>query len=379
MAISLITFLIVISVFWILLLIVANMIDLQKYGIFVSPLLLLIKVRKLGDLAFNISQRLEDPLKKAEKALIVIGLSLFIALPISLVVNLFIPSAPIFSVLPVTALTIENLLMFVFSLFIALGIHETAHAVMAFSKGEEVETIGIGILGFFAVAFSQFPKASLPSMSAKTRINVIVAGILANLVFVALLTPVAIFSEDLTAIGFERKSGAYIISVDPFGPADLANITSGTVVTEISTIVADVRTRVEPVTSHLDLINYLQLTAPGTLIELVTNRGNPRLMTSQSTVFPNGSSIGVTAYYYYVSKLSSSPSAFPFYFTLLIHWLLNVNLFLALYNLLPIPFSDGDRLLETIFPQLEGKKRKGIYFAAAALLAANLLKSMPIL
>ncbi len=379
MAISLLTFLIVLTSFWLAVLLIANSIDLKRYGVYVSPLFILLKFDRLGDLAFWIGDHLGRPLEKADRAINVLGLAMFFALPISLVINLFIPSSPIFSVVPITALTLENLLLFVASLFLAMIIHELAHASVAFAKGIEVEAVGIGILGFLAVAFTQFPKVSLPSITRKTRTTIIVGGIIANISVVALLIPITFFSEEISSIGYERRPGALIISVDPLSPAEKANITTGTVITGISTLFGGIRTNSEIVGTHYDLINYLRQTPPDSRIELSTNKGNFIVITEQNKLFPNGSTIGVTVYYHYVSKISGSASAIPFYFNLFVHWMLNVNLFLALFNLLPFPYSDGQQLLEAIVPSLSKLQRRAIYFASAILLVANLLKTVPAL
>ncbi|RMG42224.1 MAG: hypothetical protein D6732_01435 [Methanobacteriota archaeon] len=377
MSISFLSFLIVLTIFWLVMLTAANFVDLKKFGVYVSPLFILLKIDKLGDLAFWIGERLEKPLKKAERTITALGLAIFIALPISLIVNLFISKAPILSAVPITALTLENLLLFGTSLFIALIVHEIAHATIAFAMGEEVETIGIGILGFFAVAFTQFPKASFPSIPRRTKTIIIIGGILANLLMVTFIIPIAVFSDQITAIGYEKRPGALVIAVYPLGPAEKANITSGTVITGISTLFGQIRTNSEIITTYYDLINYLRQTPPESLIELTTNFGNFVLTTAQNKLFPNGSTIGATVYHHYVGKITGAVSVTPFYFTLFVQWLLNVNLFLAFYNFLPVPFSDGQKLLDTIFPTLGKQRKRLIYAISAILLVANLSQTVP--
>ena len=374
MALTPLTILVGSLIFWTLTIILANLVDTSRFGIFISPLLLLIKGGWMTDFAYNIGIKFEPIFKRIKKPIDIFGFAFFLAVPMTLIVNLFV-KAPMFSTMVITALTIDNLVIFLIALFIALLIHELFHAIVAVAAGENIESFGIGIVGIVLVAFTQFPKQENPLKKKKVARTIIFAGAIGNLLLIGLLTPIAINADALMQTTFEKENGALVISIDPFGPANNAKMTKGTVILSAGLYNGLFIVQETQIVNHYDLINFLHTIEAGSRIKLYTNRGEYDIITKRDPIFTNGSSIGATVYYNYKPKIPFFSPSTPFYLILFIHWMINVNLMLAAYNMLPIPFTDGERLLQMLIR--DARKRKIIMVATAILFLASLLRTFP--
>jgi membrane-associated protease RseP (regulator of RpoE activity) len=110
-----------------------------------------------------------------------------------------------------------------------------------------------------------------------------------------------------------------------------------------------------------DLTNYLNLVKPGDTLIINTNLGNYSVITG---AHPSNTSRGYLGVFT-VDGISYSPRAwipwadptFPYYFAMTLEWIWFISFNVALFNMLPVPLFDGDRVLNDILELTLGEKK----------------------
>ncbi len=384
MGISILDIGLALLIFWAAIFFLAYVRDWSKYGIYIAPMVILFQPPKLTATVLLMSERLSSFGKRASKPIYMISIAGMVTTPLVLIFNIVSDLGSVLSTTPIFFLTLDSLLLFLLALFIGLVVHEIAHAFMAIAHEEQVEAFGFGFVGIFFTAFTKIRK---PSVSEQINGNlnfqsIIAAGIVANLVLASLMLPFAYFSTDIAGIAYNKGTGALVVSVEDGSPADIAGISRKEVILQVArfsfeglpldqTAIVDFHT----------LVNLLAKTPPGTLLQVSTNQQSYILNTTTSRQFSllNGSSIGVTVYHNFIPKLEGLSPLLPYYFTMFIQWMVNVNLVLGFLNFLPMPFMDGEKLLRLISPKLTSKRgmMPALQLASILLLGANILISFP--
>ena len=91
-----------------------------------------------------------------------------------------------------------------------------------------------------------------------------------------------------------------------------------------------------------------------------------------------GSYIGVEVFDYRESKIGFLSPMLPFYFQEFIIWSISINLILGVFSILPLPFSDGNKILDELLNNskiqtaTKSNLKRLAYLVSTILVVANL-------
>ncbi|MFQ5977666.1 MAG: site-2 protease family protein [Candidatus Heimdallarchaeota archaeon] len=280
------------------------------------------------------------------------------------------PAVGVAPVIPGITVSFSSLPYFLVAIAIGAAAHELCHGIAALYEKVDLKSTGIFLFLFFVGAFVEPKEESLKEKSRRSRLRIFSAGALANLILtylflLFLLLPMA-FS--LTIFwGFETtSSGVLVTGVVEDSPAAEAGIKADWVIEKVLTHNQSV------------LENQLELESQSTLVRDSADFRNAlsdvKINDSVIIWFKEHDRVSVVAksldqadddsdkgyigirYFDFHKPFLPLPPAIPYHFFVAIVYIVFVNLMLALFNLLPIPLLDGDKVVATI---LEDKGERG--------------------
>jgi membrane-associated protease RseP (regulator of RpoE activity) len=208
-------------------------------------------------------------------------------------------------------------------------------------------------------------------MAAGALTNMLVAGI-----FIAILIVPAGFPLLISPLYNPEPSGALIVDTIPEKPASLAGIKVGYAIIGINTT-----TDFEDITSAIDFQNYSASFVQPNQTLTFHFAGEIAPITLQTVPRDDNESkgfIGIRTWEYF-NPIFYSPSPLaniiPFWIFNTILYTFVVNLMLGMFNLLPVPFLDGDKLLGNFLGPKYQKYLSPIRYYALIVLGLNLIFS----
>ncbi|MCF2137217.1 MAG: site-2 protease family protein [Candidatus Thorarchaeota archaeon] len=245
---------------------------------------------------------------------------------------------PIIPGVTITGLPIIYMLI---GLGIALITHEFAHGLA--SARDDIPIKSSGLL-FFLVLFGGFvePDEEVFEKEAtpQARMRLLAAGSYSNMIFAFLFLLLLVNFGALMSVGYNPPSGAYIYDIAPESPASQA-LEVGDVITALNGT---------KISTWYNVSQYMaQTTAGSTLIISTLAHGNVTITLASSEANATRGYIGIYGSDYWSPKpgwewVPGGPM-FPFHLQQIFTWTFIILFSLALFNLLPIPILDGDKLL----------------------------------
>lgn len=372
------------AVFWLVLSAVSQRANLSKLGILVGPFMLIWRTTKLNGIIGALTQnRTSKFWKKIGTGSSYIVLAMFFAFPFLLVYNLvkgyfnqasyLIPSSPIKYIDP-------SILVIVVPLFLAITINQVAKAIMASAEGVEVKSSGLFVVVFLFFGIIQSSQEALENLNRKSLIRILSFGILANLIFSLFFIQIAGSAQTMINPLFKSSQGAIVTAVEPNGPS-ANSLLVGDIITGLSQFQSNVLQSDHQITSKQDLIIQLRNIPAGSQFYVyLKNLGREVPVTgiSPPVGVQIGSYLGIEVYDYHPPKSSLLSPLLPYYLDLFIQWSIALNLFFATFNLLALPYSDGQKiskhLLEAYDVEEDKRRRYLRYFTfvSAVLILLNL-------
>jgi len=265
----------------------------------------------------------------------------------------------------------------------AIVVHEGAHGIIARNRGLKVNSSG---LLFFLVipigAFVDVDEEQLAKAKHRDSLRVMAAGVAGNVVVaIVCLLAVLLIVNGLTPV----VDGVYIYSVREGMPAEEAGLLPGDVFVSVDNM---------EIGSYADLNTYLEDKNPGDIVQVTVSRGEnweEHFSTSITlTEFENKSFMGVSLFdpmepltyyrtltpesvYVYMLPPSLYPGLVPFsdllipfythglgaqwhVYANIFFWLWFVNVYVAVFNALPIYPLDGGRILNITLKSILGRR-----------------------
>ncbi len=372
MEFSLIQIILSIAIFWVIMLILASRFDLTKKNIFVGPGIIIWKVNL--ESFYNRFKKFK--LDKIMHYVSIITISLFITLPISLVINLIFVRIRIIS--PVIINTLPQLSIYYISpivipLFFALLAHFITTGIIASYHGVKPKYTGIAFVIFLFTEFIKFDE-KYNELPANKKIQIKSAGILTNIILLLIFIPIFYNSGVVLSPLYEPSSGALVQQVFVDSPADIVGMNVGDVIKEINIVQFGFITQKIPINTTLDLIAALRNIKINTIFLVITQ--DKTFQVSSTSYDDNGIYLGVKTLDYHKPRLSFLSPFFPYWFFLSVGWFINFNILFGIFNLLPIPKSSGYELLNLIFPQLKKYTRDVASWIVFVLLILNIIYSL---
>ncbi|MFW9935033.1 MAG: site-2 protease family protein [Candidatus Thorarchaeota archaeon] len=367
----------IILLVWMIILALASIFKLEKYGIEVGPFMLFARTERFN----NLLDRIGKWHPRAWRYIwsFFIGVGFFFSLYgfyflgsnvwefVKLFLNIPATPGPVAPLIPGITMSFNFFLMILIPLIVAIIVHELAHGIAARADNIPVESSGLFLFFIFFGAFVEPDEDYVKIKSTrKERARLFAAGSGANLIVAAIALVL------LTFIVIPLPSGALISRVDQGTPAD-GVLAPGLVIIEMNGTL---------IQTTQDLSNFMQNTNPGDLVVFTIPEGTIELTLG---VNPSNASIG----YIGIWTRTYLPLVYPFnllgpiastQFYEGLAWFFMITISLGIINLLPIPPLDGDRLWKDLIDatiSLERKSGKallwGLRIAALTILALNII------
>jgi len=362
---------------WMIILGLASVFKLEKYGIEVGPFMLFARTERFNNLLNRIGRW--HPRAWRYIWSFFIGVAFFFSLYgfyflgsnvwefVKALLGQPAAPGPVAPLIPGITMSFNFFLMILIPLIVAVVVHELAHGIAARADDIPVESSGLFLFLIFFGAFVEPDEEYVKIKSTRRqRARLFASGSGANLIVAAIALVMIIF------IIIPIPSGALINSVVPGSSADGA-IAPGMVIIGMN------ETTIQ---TSQDLSSFMQTASPGDLIIFTVLEGTIPLVVGAN---PNNSSlpyigIFIRSYYplTYPFSLLGPTAGTQFYEGL--GWFFTITLSLAIINLLPIPPLDGDRLWKDLIDHTISLKRKsgkailwGLRIAALTILALNII------
>lgn len=355
--------------FWLAAYALGKKLALSRYGFDIKPFFIRWELKKFRDILYWCSSRGVRVWKIFSWISIVIGIGLMVltlalllwnAVKAAILREMFFPVTP---VIPGITLRLYWLPFFLMAVVVTIAVHEAAHGIVALSEGINVKSAGALLLAVFFGGFVELDEKELEAAPPKTRMKVFSAGSSSNVIagLIVLLFLFCFFAQ--------TPSGLVVLETLEGGPLQKAGIGTWDVIYALNGY--EIRTL-------QDLRNFMSNVKPGEEIIVRTGRGDFIIRAVPSPEDNQRSIIGL------VSSIPYYPSRFGLGYQLDVHLYLTLNwLYIALVsvaalNMLPIPYLDGDRLLQCLFKKdskAGSALRKILNVLSIFLLLANIIIS----
>ncbi|MHA2223800.1 MAG: site-2 protease family protein [Candidatus Hodarchaeales archaeon] len=284
-------------------------------------------------------------------------------------------------VIPGITISFQSLPYFLVAIMVGAIVHEFAHGIAARVEEVDLKSTGIFVFLVFFGAFVEPDEKILKRKSRRSIVRIMAAGALANMVtagifFLILIIPMG-FPLLISPLYHSEPSGALIIEIIPDYPASESGMSAGYAIVGINS-----SNGYQKITSSLDFHLYSNssiLSNQEITFHFASEIAPIPLITVPRPENQSKGFIGIRTWDFYKPSFIKP---FPL-LNIIPYWLLNVilyvfmiNFMLAIMNLLPIPFLDGDKLLTEFLGPNFSRYLPWIRYFALIVLGANLILSL---
>jgi membrane-associated protease RseP (regulator of RpoE activity) len=242
-------------------------------------------------------------------------------------------------IIPGVTITGLPLVYMLIGLAVAILTHEFAHGLA--SSRDNITIKSSGLLAFF-VLFGAFvepdEEAFEKEASPRARMRMLAAGSYANLAWSFVFLAILVNFGTIASIAYNPPSGAYIYQLSPGSPGAEA-LSVGDVIVGLNDTEID---------SWAAVSVFMVNATAGSQLTIHTLDGDVTIILAASDTNETKGYIGVYGTDYWEPKagwnLILSPMVI-FHAQQIVFWCYLILISLALFNLLPIPMLDGDKLL----------------------------------
>lgn len=273
-------------------------------------------------------------------------------------------------IIPGITITGLPLVYLIVGLTVTLLAHEFAHGFA--SSKDNIPIKSSGLLAFLVLggAFVEpdeeiFEKEASP----KSRMRLLAAGSFSNLIWALIFILMLSNFGAMMSIAYNPPSGAYIYQIAPGSPA--------AEVLEVGDVIIRLN---ETVISNWTAVSHFMADAPaGAQLTIETLQENMSITLAPSELNTSRGYIGVYGADYWEPKPGWSVvfnPMFVFHLNQILFWCYLINISLALFNLLPIPALDGDKLLSNGLRLLTEDEKKIKYIMWPVRIASILIVAL---
>jgi len=279
-------------------------------------------------------------------------------------------------IIPGVTITGLPLVYMLIALAVAILTHEFAHGLA--SSKDNIPIKSSGLLGFL-VLFGAFvepdEEAFEKEATPKARMRLLAAGSYSNIIWSFVFLALLVNFNSIASIACNPPSGAYIYQLSEGSPAAAALEVGDVIIGLNDTVIA-----------NWSAISVFMNGAPaGSEVTVHTLDENVTLILAASESNTSRGYLGIYGADYWEARpgwdLIVSPML-VFHSQQIIFWCYLILISLAVFNLLPIPFLDGDKLLSNGLSLLTSNERKIRYvmypirFAALAIVVLSIVLSL---
>lgn len=328
---------------WLLVYIVNRALQLKKYGLNIKPFFIKWESERFRKLLYKFSRMGVKRLRFLSYIGVIMGFGLMVFILALLSWNLikrfilYEPAQSVTILVPGLTLKLYWLPYFLVAVVVTILVHEAAHGIVALSEGVNVKSAGLLLLAIFFGGFVELNEEELERASRNTKIKIFSAGSATNLLIGLLVFLL------LLGLFAQSPSGLIVPEVLEGGPLHKAGVRAWDIIYALN------GTRIG---TYQDLAAFMSKVKPGDNVLVETSRGSFIVTAAPSPEDPQRPIIGVISPLpYYQSRVGLGRFLdIQLYFTL--NWMFLVLFSVAAFNMLPIPFFDGDRMLQCLLEKL---------------------------
>ncbi len=349
------------------------------------------RTTKLNNLISRIAKKKESLWKLLWDIGILSGLGILFTGLIVFTINVipfFLPKSSevtpiaITPVIPGVTISFGTLPYFIVAILIGAAVHEFAHGIAAINEKISLKSTGIFVFLLLFGAFVEPNEDDLKASSNRSKMRVMAAGGLANMLVSILLILILIlpfgFPMLISPFFQTNPSGVLVIETVPNSPASIAGIQAGYAFTsiEIENDTFNVQTGHEfsiLITENLFMNQKVTFHFVNENEPISLNAANRSEWVSDDENSGRGY-IGILTSNYFKPHIQTNILVFnliPYWTLMTITYTFMINLMLALMNLLPVPFLDGDKLLSAFLGEKRAVLHKRIRYYALIILLLN--------
>jgi len=360
---------------WVVILIVAKSLKLEKHGFELKAYSLTYKNTQVQSVLSKILTRTRRGIRVFADVSVVAGFLMmgfafwFLLNNLS---NFFVEPtefAELTVLIPgVTLTSASAIAYFLLSIPIVLVIHEGAHGIVASLEKIKIKTGGFAVFIALFAGFVEPDEEEFDKAKKISKLRVIGAGATSNVIFAfalgALLLTNPIFAlilpEPFVDWFYDAPDGVLIISIIPDSGAEKAGLQSGDLITAINGVV---------IITPLDF-QKIDL-KPGETVTVTVQRNGQQLQLPveimPSPDDPNRGLVGIMR----DNALSYKP-VYNFiewdpHLSMFLLWLWMISFFIGIINMLPLPILDGGKFIYTIIENKASEQKiNGIMWAIYA-------------
>jgi membrane-associated protease RseP (regulator of RpoE activity) len=279
-------------------------------------------------------------------------------------------------IIPGVTITGLPLLYMLIGLAIAILTHEFAHGLASSRDNIPIKSSGlVGFLILFGAFVEPDEEAFEKEATPQARMRLLAAGSYSNIIWSFVFLALLVNFNSIASIAYNPPSGAYIYQLGEGSPASTALQVGDVIIGLNDTTIA-----------NWSAVSIFMNGAPnGSQVTVHTLNGSVTLILASSELNASRGYLGVYGADYWEPKpgwnLILSPM-FVFHLQQIIFWCYLILISLAVFNLLPVPFLDGDKLLSNGLSLLISDEKKIRYimypirFAALAIVVLSIVLSL---
>jgi len=246
------------------------------------------------------------------------------------------------------------------ALFVAIVVHEFAHAVIGSSQGIPIKSVGVGIFLSLGFALVEFDEEGFKKAERRSKIRAVSAGPAANIILAAIIVfffyiGLAGTPGGIIAITTSQPASSYI------HPWDVIVRINGTAITSDQAFRA-----------------YMVTVRPGQILEVQTLEGVFLITAGTHPLNDSRGFLGISAGNYF-PRLGFLGARSSYYLILLMNWMNMVNMSLAILNVAPVAPLDGGKIIDEVLSDRNasfvGAVKVAIFSMTAVILLGNFILS----
>ena len=271
-----------------------------------------------------------------------------------------------------------SFLHWIIAIFILASVHEFAHGVLARLNKIKLNSSGFAVLSILIpiipAAFVEPDEKELSSKSKRAQLAVLGAGSFANFLTAVLFFFIFSFLIVPFTDNMLEYSGVTVTGARAGFPAESYGLSIGEKILEVDGVT------VRDVNHFISLMDKVK---PSEKISLKTDKKNYNIVTTYNPEDKDKSYLGVMIQHSKqdfkegaVNKYSLNVIKIFFWFRILVWWVYMTNIFVGLFNLLPLGPVDGGRIFYTtlllLFKNNE-KRSKSVWGVVSVILLTLIL------
>lgn len=251
------------------------------------------------------------------------------------------PIVPLLPWVPLPGLPTLYFTYWIIAIFVLAVVHEGFHGIFSRLSKIKIKSTGFGFLGPLPLAFVEPDEKELVKKDAKSQLRIFAAGPVSNLVLAVLILLFLSFVVNPLYSNAENSKMS-VVKVNESGPAYAAGIREGDII------------KIENASTLREYLGIALTIKPNQTINIEKDGKKISITTVKSSLNESLGSIQIGI----KLKLSGISRIVPYIPTKLIFWILITNLFVGLFNLLPLPIVDGGRMVYVAALSLTKSKKK---------------------